>query len=140
MNSDAAFIVSCILQVLGFAAMISHIGIFRDYRRLRNLARHGVEGEAVSTAQDYAGAGQYRVQYEVRLADGESKAEFHALQRVMAELGTVVPVVYDRTKPQRAKTGFLEDINYRPDQLSVFVFGYGGVAAYLMGVVLLVLS
>lgn len=115
------------------------IGIFLDYRRLRNLARRGVEGEAVSTTQEYAGGGQYRVYYEVRLPEGEPKAEFHERQRGMVDLGVVVPVVYDRRRPRRGKTGFLKDIDYRAEQLAVFVIGYGGVAMYVAGIVLLIM-
>ena len=138
-DSTTGFVLSVIFQMVGFGAAVSMIGIFMTYRRLRNLARHGVEGGAVSTAQEYAGGGRYRVSYEVRLPEGEPRAEFHEDQPGMVDLGVVVPVVYDRRKPGRGKTGFLKDIDYRADQLAVFVFGYGGVALYAVGIILLIM-
>lgn len=138
-NSTAWFVVSCILQVVGFIAVVAQISIFLTYRRLRNLARHGVEGEAVVTAQEYYGSGKQRVHYEVRLPEGEPRAEFQAVQRELPGPGAVVPVVYDRRKPRRAKTGSLSDIDYRAERIVVFVLGYGGLAAYIAGIVLLVM-
>jgi hypothetical protein len=139
-NSDAAFVVSCILQIVGFGAAISQVSIFRTYRHLRNLALHGVEGEAVSVGQEYAGSGKYRVSYEIRPAGSGSPAVFREVYAGMREAGETVPVVYDRRKPRRARTGFLGDIDYRAERLSVFVLGYGGAAVYVVGLVLLILN
>ncbi|MFI7505158.1 DUF3592 domain-containing protein [Streptomyces sp. NPDC049687] len=137
-NSTGGLIVGFLMVMAGTAALITQSTTFVLYRRLRNLARHGVEGEAVSVDQKYAGTGEYHIHYEIRLADGEPGAEFRERQRGMADLGTVVPVVYDRRKPRRAKRGFLKDIDYRGERNIVLVFGYGGLAVFAGGVALLV--
>ncbi|MGW0823339.1 hypothetical protein [Streptomyces sp. NPDC002845] len=139
-NSTVGLVVGGLLEMVGFGAFVSQLGIFLTYRRLRNLARHGIEGEAVATTQEYYGSGKHRVHYEIRLPEGEPKAEFYALQRDLPDPGTVVPVVYDRRKPRRAKTGLLKDIDYRPERLVVFVLGYGGLALFVAGFVLLTMT
>ncbi|GAA4006768.1 DUF3592 domain-containing protein [Streptomyces sp. NBC_01352] len=136
-NSTVGFVVAGLLVMAGFAAMIIQSTTFLTYHRLRNLVRHGVEGEAVSTTHDYYGGGRYRVRYEVLLLEGEPRAEFREVQRDQPSPGMVVPVVYDRRKPRRAKTGFLKDIDYRAERILVFILGYGGLAMFVAGILLL---
>jgi hypothetical protein len=123
--------------VIGFGAAVSQVGIFLDYRRLRRLARFGVETEALAKSQEYAGAGKYRVSYEISVGGVDSKVEFDEIQRGEVVLGSVVAVVYDRGNPRRGKTGFLRDIDYRAEKLAVFCLGYGGLVFFVAGVVLL---
>lgn len=56
-NSTFLFVVACIMVMVGFAAAVSQAGIFLEYRRLRRLARFGVETEALAKSQEYAGSG-----------------------------------------------------------------------------------
>ena len=138
-NSTFLFVVACIMVMVGFAAAVSQAGIFLEYRRLRRLARFGVETEALAKSQEYADSGNYRVSYEISVDGADSKVEFGEIQRGEVVLGPVVAVVYDRGNPRRGKTGFLRDIDYRAERLAVFCLGYGGLVFFVAGVVLLVM-
>lgn len=129
-KSTFLFVAAVILEMVGFGAAVSQVGVFLDYRRLSRLARFGVETEALAKSQEYAGAGNYRVSYEIRVDAVNSKVEFRDIRRGEAVLGSVVAVVYDRRNPRRGRTGFLEDIDYRAEKLAVFCFGYGGLVLF----------
>lgn len=139
-NSTFLFVAACVMVMVGFAAAVSQVGIFLKYRRLRRLARFGVETEALAKSQEYAGSGNYRVSYEISV-DGtdskvDSKVEFDDIRRGEIVLGSVVAVVYDRGNPRRGKTGSLKDIDYRAEKIAVFCFGYSGLVVFVAGVVL----
>jgi len=133
-----------VLSVLGFAlvflgttTLFIQLESFLTHRHLSNLERHGVEGEAVVRRQDRM-AGQARVYFEVRLPEGEPRAEFYELFLTSpGPEGTAVPVVYDRRKPSRAKTGTRQEIDFREERRLVQWMGGGGLVMFVAGVVLL---
>lgn len=135
---------STVFLALGFAlvflatiTLVVQLDSFLTHRLLSNLERHGVEGEAIARRQDVM-AGQARVYFEVRLPEGEPRAEFYELFLTSpGPAGTVVPVVYDRRKPSRAKTGTRQEIDFRAERRLVQVMGGGGLVMFVAGVVLL---
>ncbi|MEV5706866.1 hypothetical protein [Actinoallomurus sp. NPDC052274] len=104
--------------------------------KLRRLQRHGVEGEAVSTLQEWIRGG-HRVYYDVRLDEGSPRASFIEVgPEPRGPVGTVVPVVYDRRKPKRAQTGTLEDIDLTEEWFYVKLFWGPGLMCIFVGTVL----
>ncbi|MEU4272970.1 DUF3592 domain-containing protein [Streptomyces sp. NPDC026092] len=126
---------ACLAIVGGFFALVT-TGNVLTFLRLRALERRGVEGEAVSYAHDVMN-GKIRVHYRVSLPEGERQGDFYELQvQEPAPVGTVVPVVYDRKRPSRAKTGALEDIDSSSEGwIAKYVTG-GGLALLALGIVL----
>ncbi|MFF7866500.1 DUF3592 domain-containing protein [Streptomyces qaidamensis] len=135
---------TAVLLALGFGlvflatiSLIMQLDSYLTHRLLSALERHGVEGEATAVRQDVM-AGQARVHFEVRLPEGEPRSEFYELFLVSpGPVGTVMPVVYDRRKPRRAKTGTRQEIDFRAERRLVQVMGGGGLVMFVAGVVLL---
>lgn len=50
--------------------------------------------------------------------------------------GTVVPVVYDRRKPQRAKTGTREELDFDKERPVVLLLGGAGLVLVGVGALL----
>ncbi|MFD3946877.1 DUF3592 domain-containing protein [Streptomyces sp. NPDC058579] len=126
---------SCLAIVGGFTALVT-TGNVVMFLRLRALERRGVQGEAVSWAHDVMN-GKIRVHYRVSLPEGERDGNFYELQlQEPAPVGTVVPVVYDRKRPSRAKTGAPEDIDSSSEGwIAKYVTG-GGLVVLVLGIVL----
>lgn len=124
---------------LGTIGLIMQLQSSFDYRRLRRLERVGVEGEAAISRWEPAG-GRMRLYLQVCLPEGRPAGEF---EEVMLEPagspGDVVPVIYDPEKPTRAKTGTRGDLDYRAERLAVYLFGGGGGALFVAGVVMIFL-
>jgi hypothetical protein len=121
---------------LGTVALAAQWGSFLDYRRLRKLERHGVEGEATIT-QRCAVRGHERYLFAVRLPDGASAAEFSEEHwKPLGQPGAVLPVIYDPAKPKRAKTGMRKDIEYRAERFAVYLLGGGGLTLFVGGLVM----
>ncbi|WP_157857340.1 DUF3592 domain-containing protein [Streptomyces yerevanensis] len=103
-----------ILVGLGIVACVLNLGGLFIFLKLRNLKRRGVEGKAVSTLQEWISSG-HRVYYDVLLPGAPPQQRPPRFIEIGPEpqgpVGTVVPVVYDRRKPSRAKTGRLADVD-----------------------------
>ena len=106
--------VGFVLIGIGALTCFANSGGLVAFLKLRNLKRRGLEGEAVSTLQEWISSG-HRVYYTVLLPEGSSQSQPPQFIEVGVEprgpVGTVVPVVYDRRKPSRARTGTLTDID-----------------------------
>ncbi|WP_307676713.1 hypothetical protein [Streptomyces sp. V4I2] len=78
--------------------------------------------------------------YEIRLPDSSTRDYPPSFEEVGVDprgpVGTVVPVVYDRRKPSRAKTGTLADINSSEERFYVVLFSVPGLALMAVGAVL----
>ncbi|OUC96943.1 DUF3592 domain-containing protein [Streptomyces swartbergensis] len=126
-----------VLVFLATISLLMQLQSFLTHRHLSSLERHGVEGEAIAIRRDVM-AGQARVYFEVRLPEGEPRSEFYELFLTSpGPDGTVMPVVYDRRKPSRAKIGTRQEINFRAERRLVQVMGGGGLVMFVVGVVLL---
>lgn len=122
---------------LATISLVMQLDGYLTHRLLSALERHGVEGEAIAVRQDRM-AGQARVYFEVRLPDGERGSEFYELFLTSpGPVGTVMPVVYDRRKPRRAKIGTRQEIDFRAERRLVRVMGGGGLLMFVAGTVLL---
>ncbi|MDQ1047848.1 DUF3592 domain-containing protein [Streptomyces sp. V4I2] len=129
------------LIVFGVFALLAQSGNFVTYRLMRNLKHHGVDGQAVYKSHEYANPRSQRVYFDVRLPEGEPRAEFHEyMQGLPGPEGTVVPVVYDRRKPRRAKTGTRKDLNFDAERLVVLFAGGTGLALLAVGVLLCIVG
>ncbi|WOX11826.1 DUF3592 domain-containing protein [Streptomyces sp. N50] len=125
---------------LGTCGLLIQLNSFWVYRRLRRLERAGVEGEATVARWEPVG-GQMRLHLQVSLPEGESAGEFEEVMlEPVGSPGDVVPVIYDPEQPSRAKTGGRKDIDYRGERLAVFLMGYGGLALFVAGIVMVALS
>ncbi|MEV5850138.1 DUF3592 domain-containing protein [Streptomyces sp. NPDC051985] len=125
---------------LGTGGLILQLNSFWVYRRFRKLERDGVEGEATITRWAPAG-GQMRLYLKVCLPEGREADEFEEVMlEPVGSPGDVVAVIYDPERPTRAKTGARKDIDYRAERLAVFIFGYGGLALFVAGIVMVALS
>ena len=134
--------VSAALVALGvFACFINSAGMVKCLK-LRRLQRRGVEGEAVSTLQEWIRGGGHRVYYDICLDEGSARASFIEVgPEPRGPVGTVVPVVYDRRKPKRAQTGTLKDIDLTEEWFYVkLLWGPGLVCIFVGTVVPLVFS
>ncbi|WP_308406973.1 hypothetical protein [Streptomyces sp. AC555_RSS877] len=71
--------------------------------------------------------------FDVCLPEREPQASFHEyMQGLPGSVGTVVPVVYDSRKPQHAKTGTRENLDFDGERLVVLFAG--GTGLVLLGV------
>ncbi|MFC9856152.1 MULTISPECIES: hypothetical protein [unclassified Streptomyces] len=106
--------VGFVLIGIGALTCFANSGGLVAFLTLRNLKWRGVEGEAVSTLHEWTSSG-HRVYYTVLLPEGSPQSQPPQFIEVGVEprgpVGTVVPVVYDRRRPSRARTGTLPDIN-----------------------------
>ena len=106
--------VGFVVMGIGVLICFANSGGLLHWLKLRNLKQRGVEGEAVSTLQEWISKG-HRVYYTILLPEGSPRSRPPQFIEVGVEprgpVGTVVPVVYDRRKPSRAKTGTLADID-----------------------------
>ncbi|MFR9789629.1 DUF3592 domain-containing protein [Streptomyces sp. MB22_4] len=128
-----------LFMILGSMGVLIQLTSFATYRRLRILERSGTEGEAVVVRHDRMD-GLHRVYLRVRLPEGGEGREFYERHReLIGGPGTVVPVVYDRRKPSRAKTGSREDYDYRAERLAVYLLGCGGLVLFVAGFVMVCL-
>lgn len=125
---------------LGTCSLILQLNSFWDYRRLRKLERSGVEGAATIARWEPVG-GQMRLYLQVRLSGGGSSGEFEEVMlEPIGSPGDEVPVIYDPERPTRARTGTRGDIDYRDERMMVFLFGYGGLALFAAGILMVALS
>ncbi|MEU0810423.1 DUF3592 domain-containing protein [Streptomyces sp. NPDC005970] len=128
-----------ILIVLGIVACVLNLGGLLIFLKLRQLKRHGVEGEAVSELQEWINSG-HRVYYKIVVHGISPQKRSPRFIEVGPEpqgpVGTVVPVVYDRRKPSRAKTGRLEDIDLSDEWGGVKLFYGTGLVLIGVGLVL----
>ncbi|MEV7202212.1 hypothetical protein [Streptomyces griseoluteus] len=125
-----------ILMILGGLICFANSGGLLLFLKLRNLQRHGVEGEAVSTLQEWISKG-HRVYYDLKLPEGSPLTSFIEVgAEPRGPVGAVVPVVYDRRQPKRAKTGTLADIEVAEELFYVKVFWVPGLACVVLGAVL----
>ena len=129
-----------ILVALGIVACALNSGGLVNFLKLRNLKRHGVEGEAVSELQEWISSG-HRVYYYVRLPGATPQSVPPRFAEVGPEpqgpVGAVVPVVYDRRKSSRARTGKLADIDLSDEWGGVKAFWGTGFACIGLGPVLI---
>lgn len=132
-----------ILIVLGIVACVLNLGGLVIFLKLRNLKRRGVEGEAISELQEWIRAG-HRVYYKILVPGISPQQRSPRFIEVGPEpqgpVGTVVPVVYDRKKPSRAKTGTLADIDLSDEWGGVKAFWGTGFACVGLGLVLTAVS
>ncbi|MER6333472.1 DUF3592 domain-containing protein [Streptomyces sp. NPDC001034] len=135
----AVDLIGIIFIVLGTMGIFIQMTSFVVYRRLRILERVGVEGEAVVGRHDRMD-GLHRIYFQVRLPEGRSGKEFYEKHlELIGEPGAVVPVIYDRRKPGRAKTGSRADIEYRAERFAVYLLGGGGLTLFVAGFVMVAL-
>ncbi|WP_460068751.1 DUF3592 domain-containing protein [Streptomyces sp. YKOK-I1] len=126
---------------LGTCGLIIQLQSLWDYRRLRRLERHGVEGEATIVRTQPARGLTLRFFFAVRLPGGESGGEFsEVLLEPVGSPGDVVPALYDPGDPRRAKTGTRGSIDYKAERAAVYLFGGGGGALFVAGIVILFLT
>jgi hypothetical protein len=136
-STAVLLLLGVVLVFLSTLSLLVQLQSFLTHRLLSGLERHGVEGEAIAIRQDRV-AGQARVYFEVRLPEGEPRSEFYELFLTSpGPEGTVMPVVYDRRKPSRAKIGTRQEIDFRAERRLVRVMGGGGLVMFVGGVVLL---
>ncbi|MEU0600561.1 DUF3592 domain-containing protein [Streptomyces sp. NPDC006393] len=125
-----------VLAALGGVLLWGTTGNLYPQWKLRRLQRHGIEGEAESVLEEGIRGGP-RITYVIRLPDGEAVARFMETGvPSRGPVGTVVPVMYDRHKPSRARTGTLADIDPTEDGLYLRFFWGTGLALIAVGVVL----
>ncbi|MBK3576825.1 hypothetical protein JHN63_24060 [Streptomyces sp. MBT65] len=128
-----------VLMGIGVLLCFANSGGFVKFMKLRSLERHGVEGEAVSDLQEWISSG-HRVYYHIRIPGAPPQDEPPHFIEVGPEprgpVGTVVPVVYDRRKPKRAKTGSLAEIDSSQERGMVVFFWAPGLALIAVGAVL----
>lgn len=129
---DAMLLGGVILIFLGVFAVIAQAGNFVDYRRMRHLKRHGIDGRAVYARHEYV-TNSHRVFFDVCLPEGQPPARFHQyMQALPGPEGTMISVVYDRRKPKRARAGVREEMAFDEERPIVMLLGGGGLA--LIGV------
>ena len=128
-----------VLISIGMVACALNSGGLVTFLKLRNLKRHDVEGEAVSELQEWISSG-HRVYYQIRVPGASPQDIPPQFIEVGPEprgpVGTVVPVVYDRRKPKRAKTGSLAEIDSSEERGMVMFFWVPGLTLIIVGAVL----
>ncbi|MER5218701.1 DUF3592 domain-containing protein [Streptomyces sp. NPDC002838] len=128
--------VGFVLMGIGSLLCFANSGGLVEYLKLRNLERHGVEGEAVSPREEWLSSGPH-VFYKILLPESSPRGYAPFFEEVGANprgpVGTVVPVVYDRRKPTRAKTGVLSDIDSSEERFHVALFWAPGLALMAVG-------
>ncbi len=131
--------VGFVLMGIGVLLCFANSGGFVKFMKLRSLERHGVEGEAVSDLQEWISSG-HRVYYHVRIPGAPPQDTPPQFIEVGPEprgpVGTVVPVVYDRRKPKRAKTGSLAEIDSSEERGMVMFFWVPGLTLIIVGAAL----
>jgi hypothetical protein len=134
--ADVAAVLGVILLGLGIFLMVAQTGNYVEYRLMQHLKRHGVDGQAVYVFNQYA-TNSNRVFFDVILPEGEAPARFREyMPTVPGPEGTVVPVVYDKRKPSRAKTGTREELDFDGEEWVVRLFGGTGLALAGVGALL----
>jgi hypothetical protein len=132
------------IVLIGIGALICFIdsGSLVKFLKLRNLKRRGVQGEAVSTLQEWISSG-HRVYYDILLPERLPQSRPPRFIELGVEprgpVGTVVPVVYDRRKPSRARTGTLSeiaDIDLSEERIYLKLFWIPGLTCIVVGTVL----
>ena len=130
-----------VLALFGCFALLAQSGSFVNYRLMRNLKRHGVDGQAIYKFREYANPRSDRVFFDICLPEGEPRARFHEyMQELPGPEGTVVPVVYDIRKPRRAKTGVRKDLDFDKEQPVVLLLGGTGLVLLSVGALLCLIS
>lgn len=120
-------------MMFGCFALLAQSDNFVDYRLLRNLKHHGVDGQAVYKFYEYV-TNSHRAFFDVCLPEGKPPARFHEyMQALPGPEGTVVPVVYDSRKPQRAKTGTRPDLDFDKERPVVLLMGGTGLVLLCIG-------
>ncbi|MFJ8106766.1 DUF3592 domain-containing protein [Streptomyces sp. NPDC096132] len=133
---DFPVVLGLVLMMFGCFALLAQSGNFVEYRLMRHLKHHGVEGQAVYKFYEYV-TGSHRAFFDVRLPEGQPQARFHEyMQALPGPEGTVVPVVYDSRKPQRAKTGKREDLDFDKERPVVLLMGGAGLVMLGAGALL----
>ncbi|MFD3924571.1 hypothetical protein [Streptomyces sp. NPDC058614] len=124
--------------LMGLGALICFLNLtgLLQFLKLRKLQRYGVEGEAVSTREELLSSGPH-VFYEILLPDSSIRDYPPSFEEVGVDpqgpVGTLVPVVYDRRKPSRAKTGKLMDIDLSEERDMVMFFWIPGLTLITLG-------
>ncbi|WP_033320896.1 hypothetical protein [Streptomyces yerevanensis] len=133
--------------LMGIGALICFVDAagLQKFLKLRNLKRRGVQGEAVSTLQEWISSG-HRVYYDILLPGRSPQSRPPRFIELGVEprgpVGTVVPVVYDRRKPSRARTGTLADIagiDQSEERLYVKLFWVPGLTCIAVGALLAII-
>ncbi|WP_208029951.1 hypothetical protein [Streptomyces cyanogenus] len=123
-------------MALGALLCFLNSGGLLEFVKLWKLQRYGVEGEAVSWRQEWISSG-HRVFHEIQLPGGVRPVNFIEVGVApRGPVGDAVPVVYDRRKPKRARTGRLADIELGDEWLGVKLFWVPGLACIAVGTVL----
>ncbi|MGW5367643.1 hypothetical protein ACWER6_30390 [Streptomyces sp. NPDC004009] len=129
-----------VLIVFGFFALLAQSGNFVEYRIMRHLKHHGVNGQATFRFHEYA-TNSHLAFFDVCLPEGEPPARFHEYMRTLpGPEGTLVPVVYDSRKPQRAKTGTRKELDFDKERPVVLLVGGTGLVLIGIGALLWLIS
>ncbi|WP_329272086.1 hypothetical protein [Streptomyces pseudovenezuelae] len=129
-----------VLMLLGFFALLAQSGNFVEYRLMRKLKHHGVDGQAVYKFYEYV-TNSHRAFFDVCLPEGEPPARFHEyMQALPGPEGTVVPVVHDSRKPRHAKTGTRADLDFDKERPVVLLMGGTGLVLLGVGALLCLIS
>ncbi|MEU6377507.1 DUF3592 domain-containing protein [Streptomyces sp. NPDC046909] len=127
--------------LVGLGALICFLNLtgLLKFLKQRKLQRRGVEGEAFSERQEWIREG-HRVYYQIRLPEDSGRRRAPRFIEVGVEprgpVGTTVPVVYDPSRPSRAKTGTLADIDLSEERVMVMFFWIPGLACVAVGAAL----
>ncbi|WP_129309460.1 DUF3592 domain-containing protein [Streptomyces sp. L2] len=123
---------------LGTCGLLIQAQSFVDYRRLRRLERHGIEGEATIVRTAPGRGLLLRCFFAVKLPGDEAGGEFcEVLLEPMGSPGDVVAAIYDPSRPERAKTGTRGDIEYKGERLAVYLLGGGGGTLFVAGLAMI---
>ncbi|WP_405949971.1 hypothetical protein OG588_29790 [Streptomyces prunicolor] len=130
-----------VLALFGVFALLAQSGSYAEYRLMRALRDHGVEGEAVFRREEYASGSKNRMYFDVCLPEGDVQAEFHEyLPGIPGPTGTVVSAVYDARNPKRARTGLRKDLDFEKEWPVVLLLEGGGLVLFGVGVLLCVIG
>jgi hypothetical protein len=134
--SDLLIISGSILMMLGVFSLVAQAGNYVEYRLMQRLKHYGVDGQAVYAFKQYV-TNSNRAFFDVILPEGQAPARFREYMRELpGPEGTVVPVVYDKRKPSRAKTGTREELDFDPEGWVVRLFVGAGLALMVTGALL----
>ncbi|MFJ4632625.1 hypothetical protein [Streptomyces sp. NPDC088847] len=130
-----------VLALFGVFALLAQSGSYVEYRLMRALRDHGVEGEAVFRREEYASGAKSRMYFDVCLPEGAAQVEFHEyMTAIPGPAGTVVSAVYDARNPKRARTGLRRDLDFEKEWPVVLLLGGGGLVLLGVGVILCVID
>ncbi|WP_420031370.1 hypothetical protein ACN2WE_00120 [Streptomyces sp. cg28] len=130
--------IGVLLIPLGMLICFLNSGGLVIFLKLRALKLYGVEGEAIPTLDEWISKGR-RVYYDVLIPGGDPMRppRFIEIGRDPAgPVGSIVPVVYDRRKPKRARTGTLDEIDFADEWDGVKAFWGTGLAVMALGALL----